>query len=117
MKKSGKLYYKIGEVADMLGVSTSLLRYWEGEFSNINPKSDSSGKRIYTDADINELRYVYYLLKDKKLTIEGAKLHIKDKRHTYAENVSTINVVDELVSIKQKLYDIRNALNQLYPDK
>lgn len=112
----GKLYYKIGEVAEMLNISTSMLRFWEGEFPNIKPKTDSAGKRIYTTDDIQKIRLVQYLLKDKKMTIEGAKLYLKDKKHTFQEHTTGVVVVDELLKIKERLAEIRKELN-LFADE
>jgi len=118
MQQEGKLYYKIGEVAEMLGVNTSLLRYWEGEFPNIKPKLNSAGKRIYTKDDIKELRLVQYLLKEKKMTIEGARKHLKEKKHIDANSgTMDVSVVDELLKIKDQLYQIRKELNIFAKDE
>lgn len=116
MSDSGKLYYSIGEVAKMLDVNASQLRFWEREFNNIKPKVNSRGHRIYTADDIQELRIVQYLLKDKRMTIEGAKLHLKDKKHTFLENIAGVNVIDELLKIKNELAEIRKELN-LFADE
>ena len=77
-----KRYYKISEVAEMLGLETSTLRYWESEFPNLSPRRSSKGKRLYTDEDIEEVRTVQYLLKQRNLTIKGAqKILEEDKDH------------------------------------
>lgn len=117
MKKEGKLYYSISEVAKMLGLSTSLLRYWEKEFPNIKPGLNSAGNRIYKDEDIQQIRIVQYLLKEKKMTIEGAKLHLKGAKHTFKENLSNVSVVDELLKLKEQLYELRKSLNLIEEDK
>ena len=117
MLKEGKLYYTIGEVAEMLGISTSNIRYWESEFPHIKPKMNQSGKRAYTDKNIEAVRLIQYLLRDKRTTIEGAKLYLKDNRHTYLERSDNINVVDELLKIKAELAEIRHELNIFDKDK
>ncbi len=117
MKREGKLYYSIGEVAEMLGLSTSLLRYWEKEFPNIKPSMNSAGKRIYKDEDIQQVRIIQYLLKEKKMTIEGAKQHLKGRKHTFKENMSNVSVVDELLKIKEQLYEIRKSLTLIEEQK
>lgn len=117
MKKDGKLYYSISEVAKMLGLTTSLLRYWEKEFHNIKPSLNSAGNRIYKDEDIQQIRIIQYLLKEKKMTIEGARLYLKDHKHTFKENISNVSVVDELLKIKERLYEIRKSLNLLEEKK
>ncbi|MCR5497736.1 MAG: MerR family transcriptional regulator [Paludibacteraceae bacterium] len=77
-----KRYYKISEVAEMLGLETSTLRYWEGEFTILSPRRGNKGNRLYTDEDIENARMVQYLLKQRNLTIKGAqKVLEEDKDH------------------------------------
>ncbi|MGB4341917.1 MAG: MerR family transcriptional regulator, partial [Dysgonamonadaceae bacterium] len=66
-----RLYYSIKEVADHFAVNVSLLRFWEKEFDNINPKKTAGGTRQYTKEDIRQVEIVYHLVKDKGLTLEG----------------------------------------------
>lgn len=68
-----KHYYQIGEVANMLGVRKHTLRYWESEFPKLNPRKNSSGKRSYTQHDIEVLKKIKYLLYDQNYSIEGAR--------------------------------------------
>lgn len=68
-----KRYYAIGEVAELLGVNTSVLRFWETEFQELQPKKSRNGRRLYTLDDIEVLRTIYYLVKVKKYTLEGAR--------------------------------------------
>ena len=68
-----KKYFSIGEVADMFKVAASLIRYWEGEFDIIRPKKDKKGNRRYTNDDIQKIRYVYHLVKEKGYTLQGAQ--------------------------------------------
>ena len=72
-----KLYFSIGEVADMLGVSQSLLRFWETEFDCIKPRKNKKGNRSYTEQDIKLLRNIYYYTKECGFTLEGAKEQLK----------------------------------------
>ena len=102
-----KLYYNIGEVSKAFNVNTSLLRFWEKEFQELNPKKKSNGIRKYTNTDIEILKKIYHLLKEKKLTIEGAKVNMsnqKDNLEKYIAIKSKLeNIKDELEKIKSKL--------------
>ena len=75
-----KRYYTIGEVAKTFQVNTSLLRFWEKEFKEIQPKKKSSGVRKYTPQDIQNIKLIFHLLKEKGMTIEGAKNHLKNSK-------------------------------------
>lgn len=74
-----KIYYKIGEVAEVAGVRTSVLRFWESEFSFLKPVKSSSGQRLYSKAEIDLVLQVKNLLYDEKFTIEGVKKRISSK--------------------------------------
>ena len=85
MAASEKLYYKIGEIADMLKVNTSVLRFWETQFSELSPSKTKTGQRLYSRADFELLQEIYRLLYIQKLTIAGAKARLgltRRKRHT-----------------------------------
>src|SRR5580693_9438430 len=68
-----KLYFKIGEVAELLGVEPYVLRYWETEFSVLSPKKSGTGHRLYRRKDVELLLRIKHLLRDKRYTIEGAR--------------------------------------------
>ena len=74
-------YYSIGEVARFLNVNTSLIRFWEKEFKQISPKKKNSGARKFTKSDVEILQVIYSLLKEKKMTIDGAKRHLKKSQN------------------------------------
>ena len=78
-KEISKKYFTIGEVALKLNVNTSLIRFWETEFDYINPKKNKKGLRKYTANAMKKLEKVYHLLKEEKLTIDGAKKILKKK--------------------------------------
>tara|TARA_B100000900_G_C20518190_1_gene691012 strand:- start:356 stop:685 length:330 start_codon:yes stop_codon:yes gene_type:complete len=98
-----KRYYSIGEVAKFLNVNTSLIRFWEKEFEQINPKKKKSGIRKFTRSDIETLQVIYSLLKEKKMTIDGAKRHL-----------GQANSKDKvLISIRNKLEKVKSDLLSL----
>ena len=107
-----KRYYSIGEVAKALEVNTSLLRYWEKEFKQIQPKKKSSGIRKFTPGDIENIQIIYHLLKEKGMTIEGAKNHMATSRDSEQAKMRLIN---ELEKIKKELTALRNNLWLLFP--
>lgn len=102
-----KLYYTIGEVSEMFDVNQSLLRYWESEFKTIKPKRSPKGTRYYSQKDIEEIKLVHYLLRERKLKIEGAKQVLKNKRES---TVRTQQVVEKLKSLRAELIDIIEEL-------
>ena len=102
-----KRYYTIGEVAKAFEVNTSLLRYWEKEFKEIQPKKKTSGVRKYTPQDVQNIKLIYHLLKEKGMTIEGAKNQLKDSK-SYEEN--KMDVLKKLERIKKELENLCDNL-------
>lgn len=100
-----KQYYIISEVADMFGVKTSKIRYWESQFPHLSPKRKASGTRKYTQEDIHKIKLLVELIDEKGLTIEGAKLAINKKGVPKNENQSMINQLTEIRDFLQVLKD------------
>tara|TARA_Y100000996_G_scaffold361581_1_gene304522 strand:- start:249 stop:578 length:330 start_codon:yes stop_codon:yes gene_type:complete len=102
-----KLYYNIGEVSKAFNVNSSLLRFWEKEFEELKPKKKSNGIRKYTNADIEILKKIFHLLKEKKLTIEGAKVSMNSNK----DNIDKYLIIkSKLEKIKDELQKIKNKL-------
>ncbi len=105
--KLDKLYYSIGEVAALLGVSKSLIRYWETEFDFLNPRKNQKGDRRFTKENIEQLLIIHHLLKERGFTIEGAKLEIKaQKKNLLARQ----EVLRRLTKLKDGLVEMRAHL-------
>lgn len=102
-----KRYYAIGEVAKAFDVNTSLLRYWEKEFKQIQPKKKSSGIRKFTPTDIENIQLIHYLLKEKGMTIEGAKNHLNTAIN---KERSKLKLLNKLENIKAELTSLRDHL-------
>ena len=102
-----KRYYRIGEIAKVFDVNPSLLRFWEKEFKEIQPKKKEGGARKYTPDDVNTIQKIYYLLKEKGLTIEGARKQLKLK--TLSEN-SNLEMIQKLEQLKSDLVKLRENL-------
>ncbi len=105
-KKVEKLYYSIGEVADMFKVNASLIRFWEKEFDIIKPKKNKKGNRFFTKQDIDNIQLIYHLVKDKGLTLSGAKKKLRDNREDTNNNYE---VVKTLTEIKTMLLEIKES--------
>lgn len=105
--KIEKLYYSISEVAELFGVNTSLIRYWENEFDSIKPHKNKKGNRMFTKEDIEDVRLVYYLVKERGMTLKGAQQKIKQNK---GDTIQEHEIVTRLKSIKQMLLEIKEEL-------
>ena len=106
-----KLYYKIGEVAKAFDVNTSLIRYWEKEFKGLHPKKDKNGKRVYTKKDLELLQQIYFLVKEKGFTLDGAKHKLRETNGDDIETVSKNHlVIARLEKIKNELLLIKKSI-------
>lgn len=106
-KQIEKIYWSISEVAEMLNVSLSLLRFWENEFDNIQPRKNRKGDRYYNKKDIENLKMIYHLVKEKGYTLKGAKQRLTQKgddaeaQHQTIETLKKLRVF--LTEIKEQL--------------
>lgn len=105
--KELKLYYSIAEVAEMFDVNPSLLRFWEKEFPQISPKTAGRGIRQYRKEDVETIGLIYHLVKEKGMTLPGARQKLKDNRENTVRNYEIVNrlkaVKEELLAIKKEL--------------
>lgn len=101
-----KLYYSIGEVARMLDVAPSVLRFWENEFSQIKPVKNKRGVRSYTKHDIDLLRRIHYLTRDCGYTLEGAR----EQMRTRAMEDPRVELVANLNEVRQFLVSLKETL-------
>ena len=108
--KSLKMFYSISEVAEEFGVAESLLRYWEDVFPSIRPKKSGSGKRMYTEADIEAIRVVHNLVKVRGMKLESAKSVIEKNSKGASDKTA---VIEKLQGIREELQNIREILGDL----
>jgi Predicted transcriptional regulators len=107
-KTIDKLYYTISEVAEELGESTSLVRFWAGKFPEfIKPARNKKGNRLFTAQDLANFRIIYYLVKEQGMTLEGAYKRMKDN---ITGEDKRIDVITKLNEIKEKLKLVSNSL-------
>lgn len=102
-KKIEKLYYSIGEVARMFDVNTSLIRFWEKEFDVIKPKKNKKGNRFFTKQDIKNLELIYHLVKERGMTLNGAKKKLKENKEDTNNNFEVIRSLEEVKKILLQL--------------
>ncbi len=106
-KKIEKLYYSIGEVAEMLEVPVSTVRFWENEFDILKPMKNKKGNRLFTPADIKNLRIIHHLVKEEGMTLSGAKKKMLVK---WDDTDSKFEINQSLQKIKSILLDIRDNI-------
>lgn len=102
-----KPYYSISETAAMFNVNTSLLRYWEKEFTQIKPYKNKKGDRYFTRKDIETIQTIYNLTKVQGYTLQGAKEELK---HQYDKHATQAEAVARLQHVKAKLLELRDRL-------
>ena len=102
-----KVFYSIGEVAEMFGVNQSNIRFWENEFDILKPHKNAKGNRMFTPEDIENLKIIYHLLREKGMTIKGAKKKLREKKE---DTVQNIEVVTRLQEIRQVLIEMRDEM-------
>lgn len=108
--KLSKKFYKIGDVAEILNVPTSTLRFWEKEFTVIKPKRNTKNIRVYTVKDIETIKMIYYLVKEKGLKLDAAQAMIKRNRDGVSKQ---FEVIERLKGVSEQLMQLDNALASL----
>ncbi len=106
-KELEKLYFSIGEVADMFEVNTSLIRFWEKEFDVLQPKKNKKGNRLFTKQDVEHLKLIFHLVKERGYTLQGAKAKLKDNKGDLSDNVE---IVRRLEDVKAFLLEMKKSL-------
>jgi DNA-binding transcriptional MerR regulator len=107
-KEIEKLYYSIGEVAEKFSVAPSLIRFWESEFELIKPKKNRKGNRQFTKEDIDNVRTIYHLVKEKGFTLQGAKEMLRNDTQAVRDKMEFI---DSLKSVRGFLVELREKLH------
>ena len=102
-----KRYYSIGEVAAMYGVATSLIRFWETEFSILKPKKNRKGNRQFTKEDVDNLKLIYHLVKERGFTLSGANEMLKNEKGAMKDK---IEMIDSLTRVKSFLMQMKTEL-------
>jgi DNA-binding transcriptional MerR regulator len=106
-KKVEKLFYPIGEVSEMLDVPVSTVRFWENEFDILRPRKNKKGNRLFTPDDIKNLKIIHYLLKEKGMTIAGAKKQLSEK---WDETDHKFEITESLKNIRNILLEMKDGI-------
>ena len=107
--KPQKLFYSIGEVAELLGESTSLVRFWSDTFSDsVKPERNRKGNRKFTPEDVENLKIIHHLVKDMKMTLDGAAARMKHNREGLDQRTE---VIERLRGIRESLLEISKSLD------
>jgi len=106
-KKVEKLFYTIGEVAGILNVPVSTVRFWENEFDILKPRKNKKGNRLFMPEDLKNLRIIHHLVKEKGMTLAGAKRQIAEK---WQETDYKFGIRESLTGIKELLAEIRDSI-------
>ena len=108
--KKLKLYYSIKEVAQMLGVTESMLRFWEKEIPSIKPKTTGNNVRQYTEEDIENIRVVYNLVKVRGFKLAAARKMLKENKNSVDSNAK---VMELLINLRDELQQMRKQFDYL----
>lgn len=106
-KKIEKLYYSIGEVAEILNVPVSTVRFWENEFDILKPRKNKKGNRLFMPEDLKNLRIIHHLLKEKGMTLAGAKKQVSEK---WSETDYKYQIRENLLGVRDMLGEIRDSI-------
>ena len=104
-----KIYYSMGEVAEMLDVNPSLIRYWGTQFDTIRPKRNKKGNRLFTPEDLEQLKLIYHLVKERKMTLEGARKALRSRGVVKSEATVDVDLLERLQGIRSLLLEIRES--------
>jgi DNA-binding transcriptional MerR regulator len=107
-KEIEKLYYSIGEVAEIFNVAPSLIRFWESEFDIIKPKKNRKGNRQFTREDIDNVRTIYHLVKEKGFTLQGAKEMLRNDTQAVKDKME---MIESLRNVRKFLVELRDKLH------
>ena len=112
-EKEIKRYYSITEVSELFQQPASKLRYWETVFSDLKPKTNNRGVRLYTQKDIDLIKLIVYYVVEQKMTLSGAAKLIKEKPGTATK---TTSVAERLANIRSQLEELQKALDAISPN-
>ncbi len=110
--ESKKIYYTMGEVTEMFDVSASLIRHWEGSFDIIKPKRNNKGNRLFSQQDVDNLKIIYHLVKERGMTLSGARQAMRKANAVGGSSVERdARIMEHLQSLRSQLVEVRSLLD------
>ena len=106
-KEPQRMYYTIGEVSGMFKVNTSLIRFWEKEFDILRPKKNKKGNRLFTPEDLDNLKIIFHLVKERGFTLDGAKKKLSENKNDVSDNVK---LTESLKKVRGFLVELKESL-------
>ena len=101
------MYYSIGEVSGMFKVNTSLIRFWEKEFDILRPKKNKKGNRLFTPEDLDNLKIIFHLVKERGFTLDGAKKKLRENKNDISD---AVKMTESLKKVRGFLVELKEAL-------
>jgi DNA-binding transcriptional MerR regulator len=109
---SDKIFYTMGEVAEMFDVNASLIRYWGTQFSCLKPQRNKKGNRLFSKSDIETLKLIYHYVKERGMTLEGAKRALRGDRSQEKAGSANVELMERLQSLRSMLIAVRDSLDE-----
>lgn len=109
---SDKIFYTMGEVAEMFDVNASLIRYWGTQFSCLKPQRNKKGNRLFSKSDIETLKLIYHYVKERGMTLEGAKRALRGDRSQDKTGSANVELLERLQSLRSMLIAVRDSLDE-----
>ncbi len=107
-----KIFYRVGEVSQLVGVESYVLRYWEKMFPQLKPEKDESGQRVYTRSDIDMVLRIKNLLYEERYTIDGARKKLKEGSKNKSKSKARSESSEDVQELLTILKDVRNTLQE-----
>ena len=109
-----KLFYSMGEVAEMFDVNASLIRFWETKFDILRPQKNKKGNRLFSPADVENLKLIYHLVKERGMTLDGAARCLKQNKGTISRDAE---LLERLQRVRALLEEVRAELKESAEDR
>ena len=107
--KIEKVFFSIGEVAKLVGVTPSSIRYWESNFNELSPQKSNKGTRLFSQNDIETVKFIHHLVKEHGMTIKGVQQKLKENRQ---ETVNTWEVIKRLQKVRDELISLSDEMEE-----